>query len=174
MATKQATQEIDFNNLSLEEIEALEKEEEQRAEKLRLAKISKIQASKQEAFNELEKVVNKYHLNGIDVINHLLNNRKIDFKAIQEIKPVYLVKFPIQKENRKTKAMENKSFDFYEGKRILADMEFAKSACLSLESFKASITEIGKQYLANDETKNIIIDFYNEYKPAQAQKWDGK
>ena len=103
MATKQATteqNEIDFDSMSLEEIEALEKAEQEKQKKIQQAKIAKIQASKQEAFDSLIQVVNKYHLTGVDVISTLLNNGKIDFKDLSKIEPVKLLTKQVQKKKK--------------------------------------------------------------------------
>lgn len=177
MAIKQtAVQEYDFENMSLEEIEILEKQEQEKQVRIQQAKIAKIQASKKEAFDALLSVVSKFHLNGTDIINALLTNRKIKYKEIGEIKPIYLINSKVMKNKRgsTTGEKEQSDFLFYESKVILADAQQAKDICSSgVDSFKATLTEQGKMYLTQNETKNILIKFYNEYKPEQAQKWDG-
>ncbi|MGQ4859205.1 hypothetical protein [Enterobacter roggenkampii] len=176
MATKQATTtQVNFEDMSIDELEQWEKEQAEIQEQQRKVKLAKIQASKQEAFDSLLEVVKKYHLNGTDIINSLLANRKISFKEVQEVEPIYLINAKVQKKNRKTGVMEEGDFKFYEGKVILADAEQARFVCANgVDAFKANLTEKGKEYLANEDTKQIIVKFYNEYKPAQAQKWDGQ
>lgn len=178
MATKDQTQEnqeVDYSQLSLDDFEALEKAEEIKRQKIAAAKAAKLNASKQEAFDALLNVVNKYKLSGEDVINTLLAKRKMKFKEVQEIKPLYLVDATVTKEGRNGAAASEGHFYFYEGKVILADKAYAEKVCSSgIDAFKAVLTEAGKQYLANDDLKNIVINFYNTYKPATATKWDGK
>lgn len=167
MATKQA--------LTLEQIQQQKAEFEKKLLELAQQETSIIEESKAEAYTSLIEVVNKYRLNGVDVINTLLSHRKISFKEVQEVKPIYLVSGKVQKKNRKTGTMEQGDFMYYEGKVILADAEQARAICSNgVEAFKATLTEKGKEYLAKDETKQIIIKFYNEYKPAQAQAWNGQ
>ncbi|MDG9878084.1 hypothetical protein N7577_07505 [Enterobacter roggenkampii] len=178
MATKQATtteQEIDFENMSLDELEAFEKAEQEKQKKIQQAKIAKIQASKQEAFDSLIQVVNKYHLTGVDVISTLLNNGKIDFKDLSKIEPVKLLTKQVQKKKKGSDEMVNAEFNFFEGKTIISDKAQAELVCSTgVDSFKATLTEAGKTYLADENKKHVLIDFYNTYKPATATKWDGQ
>lgn len=132
-----------------------------------------IEESKTEAFNALFDVVNKYRLKGADVVNALLVNRKMSFKDIQKVEPVYLINTKVQKKARKTGLMVESDFFYYEGKVILADAEQARAVCANgLDAFKAILTEKGKTYLADDKTKSILVKFYNDYKPPQAQKME--
>lgn len=167
MATKQA--------MTLEQVQAQKAEFEKKLQELAQQETSIIEESKAEAFDSLLAVVNKYRLNGSDIVKTLLTNRKISFKEVQAVEPIYLVKAKVQKKNRKTGVMEEGDFFYYEGKVILADAEQARSVCANgIDAFKNNLTENGKKYLAEESTKNIIVDFYNEYKPANANKWDGQ
>lgn len=168
MATKQAP-------LTLEQVQQQKAELAKQLELLAQQETTIIEESKAEAFDALLEVVNKYRLNGGDIVKTLLVNRKIGYKEVQAVEPVYLISAKVQKKNRKTQAMEEGDFFYYEGKVILADAEQARFVCANgIDTFKNALTENGKKYLAEDNTKKIIIDFYNEYKPAQAQKWDGQ
>ncbi len=122
-------------------------------------------------------VVKKYRLNGSDIVKTLLTNRKISFKEVSEITPIVLVKMAVTKDKKGSTTGEKVEgfFEYFEGKRIISDQAQAKATCLNgVDSFKNYLTETGKEYLANAETKSIIVDFYNEYKAPNAQKWDGQ
>ena len=169
MATKQA--------LTLEQIQQQKAEFEKKLLELAQQETSIIEESKAEAYTSLIEVVNKYRLNGIDVINTLLSNRKISFKEVGEVKPIILIHADVKKQKRNAEKgiMEDGTFDYYEGKVILADAQQSEQICANgVESFKATLTEKGKEYLANEETKSILVDFYNKYKSKGAKDWNGQ
>ncbi|WP_298938141.1 hypothetical protein [Ralstonia pickettii] len=172
MATKQA--EINFEDMSLDELEQWKKQREEEDLKFKQAQSKKIADSKKEAFDELGKVVDKYRLNVSDILNSLLNARKIDFGDIAKVKPIYLIKAKVNKQKRNAPEgeMEESEFLFFEGKTILADKKQAEQVCSNgVDEFKKVLTDAGKQYLESEETKHIILDFYNEHKPAKANEW---
>ena len=169
MATKQAK--------TLEQVQAEKEQLIKQLEELSKAEVNIIEESKAEAYESLLSVVAKYHLNGADVVNTLLNARKVAFKEIQEIKPIYLIKATVTKNKRgsTTGEKEQAEFFYYEGKVILADADQARQVCANgIDAFKKVLTENGNKYLTSDETKNILVNFYNEYKPSNVAKWDGQ
>ncbi|EEP4059737.1 hypothetical protein HB456_004603, partial [Salmonella enterica subsp. enterica serovar Bareilly] len=153
------------------------KAEQEKQKKIQQAKLAKIQASKQEAFDSLIAVVNKYHLSGVDVINALMNNGKMVFKDLKEIKTIPLIEKKVQKKKKGTTTGETveSTFQYFEGKNLVADKGHAEDICSQgVDSFKATLTDAGKNYLADENKKKIIIDFYNTYKPSNVAKWDGQ
>lgn len=169
MATKQA--------MTLEQVQAQKAELAKQLELLAKQETTIIEESKAEAFDALLEVVKKYRLNGSDIVKTLLTNRKISFKEVSEITPIVLVKMAVTKDKKGSTTGEKVEgfFEYFEGKRIISDQAQAKATCLNgVDSFKNYLTETGKEYLANAETKSIIVDFYNEYKAPNAQKWDGQ
>ena len=172
MATK--SNEVDFATMSIDELANWKKQQEDLFAKFQEAESKKIAESKKEAFDELEKVVSKYRLGATDILNSLLKARKIDFAEIKDVKPVYLIKAVVDKQKRNAEegVTEKGDFLFYEGKVILADKKQAEQVCANgVEEFKKAITEDGKQYLEDDTTKHIVMDFYNTHKPEKASEW---
>ncbi|WP_316685586.1 hypothetical protein [Ralstonia mannitolilytica] len=172
MATK--SNEVDFATMSIDELANWKKQQEDLFAKFQEAESKKIAESKKEAFDELEKVVSKYRLGATDILNSLLKARKIDFGDIAKVKPIYLIKAKVNKQKRNAPEgeMEESEFLFFEGKTILADKKQAEQVCSNgVDEFKKVLTDAGKQYLESEETKHIILDFYNEHKPAKANEW---
>ncbi|HDR9191935.1 TPA: hypothetical protein QDB51_006105 [Burkholderia vietnamiensis] len=171
MATKQA--EINFADMSIEEMEAWQKQQQEMFAKFQQAQNKKIAESKQEAFDELAKVVDKYRLNVSDILNSLLKARKINYKDIGSVEPIYLIKANVQKPKRGQEGVfEEGEFLYYEGKVILADKKQAEQVCANgVDEFKKTLTEAGNEYLNNETTKKVITDFYNAHKPEKASEW---
>ncbi|HEX8980262.1 MAG TPA: hypothetical protein VF811_11190 [Parasulfuritortus sp.] len=171
---KNPNQELNFSEMSLDEMEAWEKAEKERQEAFLKAKQDKIQASKQEAFDSLLAVVNKYKLSGADVLKTLIENRKLKFKDIQDTKPIYLVSAKVQKKKKGSDTeMVESDFYYFEGKTILADAKQAQEVCKTIDKFKSCLTEAGKAYLANPDLKHIVVDFYNGYRAKGNPIWNG-
>ncbi|WP_329798875.1 hypothetical protein [Klebsiella quasipneumoniae] len=167
MATKQA--------MTLEQIQQQKAEFEKKLLELAQQETNIIEESKAEAYTSLIEVINKYRLTGIEVINTLLNNGKIEHKDLSKIKPINLITKQIQKKKKNSDEMVNSEFNYFEGKTIISDKAQAEFVCSTgVDSFKATLTEAGKAYLADENKKHVIIDFYNTYKPSTATKWDGQ
>lgn len=168
MAKANENKELDFEQMSIEEVTAWENEQTANLQKAKAAKILKLKAARQEGVNELINIVKKYQFDGTEFVNALFENRLFTYAEINGVDPMYLLDFPITK-TKDNKTVES-NFYFFEGKTIISDQIHAKAVtALPFEQFTGYLTEIGKQWLADAEKRKVIINFYNTYTVKEKQ-----
>jgi hypothetical protein len=173
MATKQAQinfDDIDVSVLDETQQQDLEKQLIELTKKIDADKKAKKELAKKDVYDNLLKVASL--LDGKEIINFLLKYRKIEFKTVQEIKPIYLIDCKVSKKKRNSTESEQKDFKFYENKVILADTAQAEQICANgVDEFKKTFTQAGNEYFNNVDTSYILVNFYNEHKPANVPNW---